>query len=56
MDKKSKKRTVVLRERLQKVQRLLADAKRQMDDPAEVKILEQQMVAINAELATFCDR
>lgn len=56
MDKKSKKRTTVLRERLQKLQRLLADAKQQTDEPAEIEDLKRQIAAINAELATLADK
>ena len=50
MDKKQKKRIQTLRQRLQELRPKLAGAKRQMDDPAEVKQLEQQIAAAEAEL------
>jgi hypothetical protein len=51
MDKKQKKRIQTLRERIQTLQQRLAGAKKQMDDPDEVKNLERQMAAAEAELA-----
>jgi DNA-binding FrmR family transcriptional regulator len=51
MDKKSKKRTEVLRARITNLQQQLAGARKQMDDPAEVKNLEKQLAAAEAELA-----
>jgi DNA-binding FrmR family transcriptional regulator len=50
MDKKAKKKQDVLRQRLQKLQQQLAGARKQMDDPDEVRRLEQQIAAANAEL------
>ena len=50
MDKKAKKRTDVLRTRLQKTQQQLAGARKQMDEPAEVSRLEKEVAEINAEL------
>jgi DNA-binding FrmR family transcriptional regulator len=51
MDKKVKKKTHVLQQRIQTLQQQLAGAKKQMDDPAELKSLEQQLAAAEAELA-----
>jgi DNA-binding FrmR family transcriptional regulator len=50
MDKKQKKRIDVLRTRIQNLQQQLAGARKQMDDPQEVKGLEQQVAAAEAEL------
>lgn len=50
MDKKAKKRIAVLRTRLQKLERMLAGAKQQCDDPEEVKDLEQQISRAREEL------
>jgi DNA-binding FrmR family transcriptional regulator len=50
MDKKIKKKQDVLRHRLQKLQQQLAGARRQMDDPEEVRRLDQEVAATEAEL------
>jgi hypothetical protein len=50
MDKKIKKKQDVLRQRLQKLQQQLAGARRQMDDPEEVRRLDQDVAATAAEL------
>jgi DNA-binding FrmR family transcriptional regulator len=50
MDKKQKKRTDVLRQRLANLRQQLAGAKKQMDDPAEVKNIEKQIAQAEAEL------
>jgi hypothetical protein len=51
MDKKIKKKQDVLHQRLQKLHQQLAGARKQMDDPEEVRRLEQQVAAAEAELA-----
>jgi peptidoglycan hydrolase CwlO-like protein len=51
MDKKSKKKIDVLRKRIEKLQRLLHDAKEQMDDPGEVDKLEAALAESKAEIA-----
>ena len=51
MDKKAKKRIQTLNQRLQKLHMQLAGAKKQMDDPDELKALEQQVAEAEAELA-----
>ncbi len=51
MDKKVKKRIDTLNLRLQTLQRQLAGAKKQMDDPQELKALQEQVAATEAELA-----
>jgi hypothetical protein len=50
MDKRQKKRIQMLHQRAQNLRQQLAGARRQMDDPAEVKALEQQIAATEAEL------
>jgi hypothetical protein len=51
MDKKAKKKQDVLRHRIQKLQQQLAGARRQMDDPEEVRRLETDIASAEAELA-----
>jgi len=51
MDKKDKKRLEVLQQKIAKLQQLLAGAKKQPDDPAEVPRLERELAAAHAELA-----
>jgi DNA-binding FrmR family transcriptional regulator len=51
MDKKIKKKTHVLQQRIQTLRQQLAGAKKQMDDPAELRLIEQQLAAAEAELA-----
>ena len=50
MDKKTKKRLEVLRQKVEKTQKLLAAAKQQTDDPDEVAQLEAQIVELKAEI------
>ena len=51
MDKKAKKRIDVLNTRITTMRQQLAGARKQMDDPEEVKNLEKQLAAADAELA-----
>jgi hypothetical protein len=51
MDKKIKKKSHVLQQRIQTLRQQLSGAKRQMDDKDELKLLEQQLAAAEAELA-----
>jgi hypothetical protein len=51
MDKKAKKRIDLLQQKLQKLRQQLAGAKRQLDEPQEVKRLESDITAIEAELS-----
>jgi hypothetical protein len=53
VDKKGKKRTEVLRTRIANLKQQLAGARKQMDDADEVKNLEKQLAAAEAELAKF---
>lgn len=53
MNKKTKKRIAILRERLHKLQKMLAGAKQQRDDTKEVKELEQQLAKTREELTTL---
>lgn len=50
MDTKAKKRYDVLQDRLKKIRQLLAAAKKQPDDPAEIPRLEREIATIQAEL------
>jgi len=50
MDKKAKKKHEVLRQRLQKLQQQLSGARKQMDDPEEVRRLEQDVATTEAEM------
>jgi hypothetical protein len=50
MDKKAKKKQDVLRQRQQKLQQQLAGARKQMDDPDEVRRLEVELATTNSEL------
>lgn len=50
MDKKAKKRIDLLRKKIGELQQRLAGAKKQMDDPSEVRQLESEIAAANAEI------
>jgi hypothetical protein len=50
MDKKVKKKQDVLRQRLQKLHQQLSGARKQLDDPDEVRRLEQEVHSAEAEL------
>lgn len=50
VNKKIRKKMDALRQRLQKLHKQLAGAREQMDDPSEVKLLEQQIAEAEAEL------
>ena len=50
MDKKAKKRIDLLQQRLQKLRLQLAGAKKQMDEPDDVRRLEKEMADVEAEL------
>jgi DNA-binding FrmR family transcriptional regulator len=51
MDKKLKKKTHVLQQRIQAIRQQLAGVRKQQDDPDELKSLERQLAAAEAELA-----
>ncbi len=51
MDKKAKKRIDVLQVKLQKLRLQLVGAKKQMDDPEDVKKIEAEIAAAESELA-----
>lgn len=51
MDKKAKKKIEVIRQRITKLRGLLTAAKQQMDDPDDVRKLEAQIQAEEAEIA-----
>lgn len=50
MDKKSQKRIEVLRKKIAELQPRLAGAKKQMDDPDEVRRLEADLASAQAEI------
>ena len=51
MDKKTKKKLQTLHQRIQKLRGQLAGAKQQMDDPHELRGLQDQLAKAEAELA-----
>ena len=51
MDGKVKKRLEVIKPKLQLLRQKLAGARRQDDEPGEVKKLEQEIAALEAEAA-----
>ncbi|QEG23293.1 hypothetical protein [Mariniblastus fucicola] len=51
MDKKTKKRLEVLRQKQEKYQKLLKDARAQTDEPDEIQKLEDEFEKIKAEIA-----
>ncbi|MEX0977539.1 MAG: hypothetical protein WDZ48_01730 [Pirellulales bacterium] len=55
MDKKAKKKQDILRLRLQKLNQQLAGARKQMDDPQEVRRLEADVATTKAELEKLKD-
>ena len=50
MDKRDKKKIDVLNQRLAKLRQQLSGARRQMDEPGEVKRLEEQVAEAESEL------
>lgn len=56
MDKKTKKRIAVLRERIQKLEKMLAGAKQQQDDPNEVTYLEKEIQQARSDLDALLGR
>lgn len=55
MDKKAKKKIDALNLRMQTLRQRLAGAKKQMDDPAELKSIQEQLAAAEAELKKLKD-
>jgi DNA-binding FrmR family transcriptional regulator len=51
VDKKIKKKIDTLHQRIQHLRSQIAGAKKQLDDSAELKNLEKQLAAAEAELA-----
>jgi len=49
VDKKSKKRLEVIRKKVDNLQKQVAGAKQQTDEPDEVERLEQEIAALSAE-------
>ena len=50
MDKKAKKRIDLLNQRLQKLRQQLSGARKQMDDPEDVRRLEREVEQVALEL------
>ena len=50
MDKKAKKRIDLLNQRLQKLRQQLSGARKQMDDPEDVRRLEREVEGVTSEL------
>lgn len=50
MDKKAQKRIEILRKKISELQPRLAGAKKQMDDAEEVRKLEAELTAAQAEI------
>lgn len=51
MDKKQKKKIDTLNQKLQRLRQQLAGARKQMDEPDQVQLLEKEIAAAEAELA-----
>lgn len=51
MDKKTKKRLEILRQKVEKQQKVLAAAKQQTDEPDEIENIEKQIAAYKSEIA-----
>jgi len=50
MDKKAQKRVDLLNKKMKDIQQRLAGARKQMDDPSEVRQLEADLAAAKAEV------
>jgi uncharacterized membrane protein len=55
MDKKAKKRIELLHQKLQKLRQQLAGAKKQPDEPQDIKRLETEIAAAESELRKLKD-
>lgn len=53
LDKKSKKRLEVIRQKLQKLQLQLNGAKEQNDEPGEVERIEAEIKSLKEEVSTL---
>jgi len=53
MDKKTKKKIETINQRIQKRQQQLAGARKQQDEPGEVKKLEEEIAQLKAELKSL---
>ena len=51
LNKKQKKQLEVARKKQTQIQQQLAGARKQMDDPEEVRRLERELAALQAEIA-----
>ncbi|WP_166822906.1 hypothetical protein [Thalassoroseus pseudoceratinae] len=55
MDKKTKKKIGLLRDRVQTLRRQLSGAKKQNDDPAEVTRLENELETLEQEIKVLLE-
>ena len=53
MDKKTKKRIDLLQQKLQKLRQQVAGAKKQLDDPGELRKLEKELADTTADLGKW---
>ena len=53
MDKKAKKRIELLNKRLQKLRQQMAGVRQQLDDPTELAKFEEEIQAVETEIATL---
>jgi len=56
MDKKTKKRLGVLRQKVEKAQKVLAAAKQQTDEPGEIEEIEKNIAELKAEIKELRDK
>ena len=56
MDKKTKKRLEILRQKVEKAQKVLAAAKQQTDEPDEVEKIEKTIAEFKAEIKELRDK
>lgn len=54
LDGKAKKRLEVIKQKLQMLRQKLAGAKKQEDEPGEVKALENEIAKLEAEATQLC--
>jgi hypothetical protein len=55
MDTKAKKRFEIIQKKLQHLKQQLAGAKKQNDEPGEVRALEKEIASLEAEAAKLKD-
>ncbi len=53
LNKKQKKQLDIARKKLTKLRQLVAASKQQMDDPAEVELLQKQIVDLESQIESI---